>query len=60
MNDSGNPDEESTIFSSQTNEALEFALKVLSQKRQANEMADGLRPELFYSFVRELAAGCYK
>ena len=53
-------DEESTIFSSQTNEALEFALEVLSQKRQANEMADGMRPDLFYGFVRELTAGCYK
>ena len=63
MNDSGNPDmneEESTIFSTQTNEALEFALEVLSQKRQANEMADGMRPDLFYGFVRELAAGCYR
>jgi hypothetical protein len=63
MNDSGNPDmdeEESAIFSSQTNEALEFALEVLSQKRQASEMADGMRPDLFYGFVRELAAGCYK
>ena len=63
MNVSGNPDmndEESDIFSTQTNEALEFALEVLSQKRQAFEMADGMRPNLFYSFVKELAAGCYK
>jgi len=22
-------------------------------------MADGMRPELFYGFIRELAAGCY-
>ena len=47
-------------FSSKTNEALEFAMNVLSQKRQVNEMADGMRPDLFYGFVRELAAGCYK
>jgi len=63
MNDSGNQDmdeEESAIFSSQTNQTLEFALEVLSQKRQASEMADGMRPDLFYGFVRELAAGCYK
>ena len=53
-------EEENDLFSSQTNEALEFALEVLSQKRQANEMADGMRPDLFYGFVRELAAGCYK
>ena len=63
INASGNSDmdeEESAIFSSQTNEALEFALEVLSQKRQANEIADGMRPDLFYNFVRELAAGCYR
>ena len=63
MNVSGNTnmnDQETEIFSSQTNKALEFALEVLSQKRQANEMADGMRPDLFYGFVRELAAGCYK
>jgi len=63
INDSGNPDmdeEESVIFSSQTNEALEFAMEVLSQKRQASEMADGMRPDLFYGFIRELAAGCYR
>ena len=47
-------------FSTKTNEALEFALNVISQKRQANEVADGMRPELFYGFIRELAAGCYK
>ena len=47
-------------FSAQTNDALEFVMNVLSQKRQANEMADGMRPELFYSFIRELAAGCYR
>jgi len=23
-------------------------------------MADGMRPDLFYAFVRELAAGCNK
>ena len=63
INASGNSDmdeEESAIFSSQTNEALEFAMEVLSQKRQASEMADGMRPDLFYGFVRELAAGCYR
>ena len=53
-------EEEMVDFSSKTNEALEFAMNVLSQKRQANEMADGMRPELFYGFVRELAAGCYR
>ena len=63
INASGNSDmdeEESAIFSNQTNEALEFAMEVLSQKRQANEMANGMRPDLFYGFIRELAAGCYR
>ena len=63
MNVSGNTnmnEEETEIFSSQTNKALEFALEVLSQKSQSNEMADGMRPDLFYGFVRELAVGCYK
>jgi hypothetical protein len=53
-------EEEILDFSSKTNDALEFAMNVLSQKRQVNEMADGMRPELFYGFVRELAAGCYR
>ena len=53
-------EEEIVDFSSKTNDALEFAMNVLSQKRQVNEMADGMRPELFYGFVRELAAGCYR
>ena len=53
-------EEEMIDFSSKTNDALEFAMNVLSQKRQVNEMADGMRPELFYGFIRELAAGCYR
>jgi len=63
INVSGNSDMdqgESDAFSTQTNDALEFIMDVLSQKRQASEMADGMRPDLFYGFVRELAAGCYK
>jgi hypothetical protein len=63
INESGNPSmdqEESDAFSTKTNEALEFVMDVLSQKRQASEMADGMRPDLFYGFVRELAAGCYR
>jgi len=47
-------------FSTKTNDALKFVMNVLSQKRQVNEMADGMRPELFYVFIRELAAGCYR
>ena len=43
----------------ETNDVLEFAMEVISQKRQANEMANGMRPELFYGFIREVAAGCY-
>ena len=63
INASGNSDmdqEESDAFSSQTNDALKFVMDVLSQKRQTSEMADGMRPDLFYGFVRELAAGCYR
>ena len=63
LNASGNiemNEEEMLDFSSKTNDALEFAMNVLSQKRQVNEMADGMRPELFYGFIRELAAGCYR
>jgi hypothetical protein len=63
INASGNSDmdeEESAIFSSQTNEALEIAMDILSQKRQTSEIANGMRPDLFYGFVRELAAGCYR
>ena len=53
-------EEEMVVFSSKTNDALEFVMSVLSQKRQVNEMADGMKPELFYCFIRELAAGCYR
>ena len=63
INASGNSDmdqEETDAFSSQTNDALKFVMDVLSQKRQTSEMADGMRPDLFYGFVRELAAGCYR
>ena len=63
LNASSNIDmneEEILDFSAKTNDALEFVMNVLSQKRQVNEMADGMRPELFYGFVRELAAGCYR
>ena len=63
LNSSGPSDmneEEMVDFSIKTNDALEFAMNVLSQKRQANEMANGMRPELFYGFIRELAAGCYR
>jgi hypothetical protein len=63
MNVSSNPDmdqEESEHFASKTNEALEIAMDILSQKRQTSEMANGMRPDLFYGFVRELAAGCYR
>ena len=62
LNMLGNSDmneDEMVDFSTQTNNALEFVMNVLSQKRQVNEMADGMRPELFYGFIRELAAGCY-
>ena len=63
INESGNPgmdQEECDDFASKTNVALEFVMDVLSQKRQASEMADGMRPNLFYEFIRELAAGCYR
>jgi len=62
LNMLGNSDmneDEIVDFSTKTNKALEFVMNVLSQKRQVNEMANGMRPELFYGFIRELAAGCY-
>jgi hypothetical protein len=62
LNMLGNSDmneDEMVDFSTKTNNALEFVMNVLSQKRQVNEMANGMRPELFYGFIRELAAGCY-
>lgn len=47
-------------FASKTNEALEIAMDILSQKRHTSETANGIRPDLFYGFVRELVAGCYR
>jgi hypothetical protein len=54
LNTSSHPD-----VNEETNDVLEFAMEVISQKRQANEIANGMRPELFYGFIREVAAGCY-
>lgn len=39
---------------------LNLLWKFYLKRGKQNEMADGMRSDLFYGFVRELAAGCYK
>jgi hypothetical protein len=31
-----------------------------SQKRQSTEISDGLKPELFHQFVKEVSTGSYR
>ena len=38
---------------------IDYITSAYSQKRQTREMADGLKPELFQSFVKELSSGCF-
>ncbi len=38
-------------------ESVEFSSSDYSQKRQSKEMSEGLKPELFQEFVKELT-GC--
>lgn len=53
-------DEGETIsFSMQTDIIVDYITKSYAQKRESGEMIDGLKPELFQQFVKELSAGSY-
>ena len=46
-------------FSSTTDKLVDYITAAYSQKRAAREMSEGLKPEMFYEFVKELASGSY-
>jgi hypothetical protein len=46
-------------FSSTTDKLVDYITAAYSQKREAREMSEGLKPEMFYEFVKELASGSY-
>jgi hypothetical protein len=52
--------EESAEMCGMTDELIDLITSIFSQKRQSNEMADGLKPDLFHQFVKELATGSYR
>lgn len=52
-------DEESVIFSGVTDELVDLITCAFSQKREASEISQGLKPDLFYQFVKEIATGSY-
>lgn len=53
-------DEGETIsFSMQTDIIVDYITKSYAQKRESGEMIDGLKPELFQQFVKELSTGSY-
>ena len=43
-----------------TDELIDLVTSVFSQKRQSNEISDGLKPELFHQFVKEISTGSYR
>ena len=53
-------DEESVVFSGITDELIDLITSAFSQKRQSCEITQGLKPELFNRFVKELATGSYR
>ena len=53
-------DEGETIsFSMETDIIVDYITKSYAQKRESGEMIDGLKPELFQKFVKELSSGSY-
>ena len=60
---SGNNDmtnEETVEINGITDDLIDLVTSVFSQKRQSNEISDGLKPELFHQFVKEISTGSYR
>ena len=51
--------EEADKITSMTDDLVDLVTSIFSQKRQSNEISDGLKPELFHQFVKEIATGSY-
>ena len=43
-----------------TDDLIDIVTSAFSQKRQSNEISDGLKPELFHQFVKEISTGSYR
>ena len=43
-----------------TDDLIDLITSAFSQKRQSNEISEGLKPDLFHQFVKELATGSYR
>jgi hypothetical protein len=43
-----------------TDELINLVTSIFSQKRQSNEISDGLKPDLYHQFVKEIATGAYR
>ena len=52
-------DDDSNTFSSSTDQLIDYITAAYSQKRQSREMSEGLKPELFQEFIKELSSGCF-
>jgi hypothetical protein len=52
--------EETVEINGITDDLIDLVTSVFSQKRQSNEISDGLKPELFHQFVKEISTGSYR
>ena len=53
-------EEEACINTGMTDDLIDLITAAFSQKRQSIEISDGLKPDLFHQFVKELATGSYR
>ena len=51
---------EADEVTSLTDELIDLVTSIFSQKRQSNEISDGLKPDLYHQFVKEIATGSYR
>ena len=51
--------EETIEMNGMTDDLIDLLTSAFSQKRQSNEILDGLKPELFHQFVKEISSGSY-
>jgi|688.fasta_scaffold56414_2 hypothetical protein len=51
--------EETIEMSGMTDDLIDLLTFAFSQKRQSTEISDGLKPELFHQFVKEISTGSY-
>ena len=52
--------EETIEITGMADDLIDLLTFAFSQKRQSNEISDGLKPELFHQFVKEISTGSYR